>query len=64
MEPIVLCGLLIVLFGLWVELESAVRVFVKTVYKSRLFSGATSKSAAQKPVYVSRMPICLAKAFH
>ena len=64
MEPIALCGLLIVLFGLWVEIEPAVRAFAKTVYKNRLLSGAVSKSAVQKPVYVSRMPICLAKVFY
>jgi hypothetical protein len=64
MEPITLCGLVIVMFGLWVELEPAVKAVVKMIRKSILYSVFFSKSAVQKPVYVGKMPICLNKAFH
>jgi hypothetical protein len=64
MEPITLCGLIIVMFGLWVEFEPALRSAATTIYKSNVLSEVISTSTVQKPVYVSRMPICLAKAFH
>lgn len=62
MEPITLCGLIIVAFGLWMELEPAVMVIVKRVCGSRLFTAIISQSTVQKPVYVRKMPICFAKA--
>jgi hypothetical protein len=64
MEPITLCGLIIVMFGLWVEFEPALRSAANRIYKSNVFSEVISTSTVQKPVYVSRLPICLAKAFH
>ena len=64
MEPITLCGAVIVMFGLWVEFEPAVRTVVKVICKSKFFTEIISQSTVQKPVYVRRMPICLAKAFH
>lgn len=64
MEPITLCGLVIVVFGLWVEFEPAVRTVVKMIRTSRLFKGLHAHSAVQNPVYVSRMPTCLAKPSH
>ena len=64
MEPITLCGLIIVMFGLWVEFEPAVRSVVKMIRRCRLFKEVVSNSTVQKPVYVSKMPICLAKGFH
>jgi len=64
MEPITLCGAVIVAFGLWVEFEPRVRAVVKVICKSRVFSEIMSQSTVKKPVYVRRMPICVAKAFH
>lgn len=64
MEPITLCGLVIVMFGLWVELEPAVQAVVKKIRTSYLYSEFFSKSAVRKPVHVSKLPTCLAKAFH
>jgi hypothetical protein len=61
MEPITLCGLIIVMFGLWVEFESVVRAVVRVIYKSKLFAEVISHSTVQRPVYVRRMPICVAK---
>lgn len=64
MEPITLCGLVIVMFGLWVEFEPVVKTVVKKIRKIMVYSEFFSKSADQKSVYVSKMPICLNKAFH
>jgi hypothetical protein len=64
MEPITLCGLVIVLFGFWVELEPAVKAIIKKIRKSTLNSEFLLFSTAQKSVYVGKMPICLDKAFH
>jgi hypothetical protein len=64
MEPITLCGLVIVMFGLWVEIEPAVRRFAKMIRRCTLFKEVISNSTVQRPVYVSKMPICLAKGFH
>lgn len=64
MEPITLCGAVIVVFGLWVELEPVVKAVVRVVCKSKLFTAMISQSPVQSPVYVRRMPICLAKAPH
>ena len=61
MEPITLCGLVIVMFGLWVEFEADFKTVGRVIHKFKLFTGAVSNSEAQKPVYVRRMPICLAK---
>jgi hypothetical protein len=64
MEPITLCGLVIVACGLWVEFEPAVMAVVKKVSKSKFFTDVVSTRVVQRPVYVRRMPICLAKTFH
>ena len=64
MEPITLCGLVIVAFGLWVEIEPAVMAIVRKISKSKIFTTVISTPAVQRPVYVRRMPICLAKTFH
>lgn len=64
MEPITLCGLVIVVFGLWVEFEPAAKAFAKRIRSSRLIKGAYANSAVQHPVYVGRLPICLAKPSH
>jgi hypothetical protein len=59
MEPITLCGLAIVMFGLWVELETTAKAVLKIFRKNKLFTVFFSNSAAQKPGYVSKMPICV-----
>jgi hypothetical protein len=64
MEPITLCGLVIVCFGLWVEFEPAVEAAVSAICKSPYFKVITSRSTTHKPVTLGRMPICFAKAFH
>jgi hypothetical protein len=64
MEPITLCGAVIVMFGLWVELEPVLRAVTGTIRKSKLFAEIISRSTVQRPVSVRRMPICLAKTSH
>ena len=61
MEPITLCGLVIVIFGLWVEFELAVKVVVKMIRNSKFTKGDFTNKTVQHPVYMGRMPICLAK---
>ena len=64
MEPITLCGLVIVAFGLWVEFEPAVKAIIKTIRRNKLFKDGFGSSAVQPPVYQRRMPTCLAKQSH
>lgn len=60
MEPIALCGLVIVLFGLWVEFELAVKAVGKMIRKCRFIRDDFKNKAQQRPAYMSRMPVCLA----
>jgi len=64
MELITLCGLVIVIFGLWVEFVLTVKAVVKMIRSSRFFKGGFKNTAVQNPVYVGRMPICLANPSH
>lgn len=64
MEPITLCGAAIVAFGLWVECEPKMKVVIKWISRSTFFSELISQPTLQRPVYVRRMPICLAKTSH
>lgn len=64
MEPITLCGLVIVAFGLWVEFEPAVMAVVKKIHKSKFFNEVILHTPVEIPVYARRMPICVAKISH
>jgi hypothetical protein len=64
MEPITLCGAVIVIFGLWVEFEPRIMAVAKWISGITFFADIFSHSKARKPVYASRMPICLAKTSH
>ncbi len=61
MEPITLCGLVIVIFGFWIECEPVVAMIVKKTGKWRKLCENAARSTNQKTVYVRRMPICVAK---
>ena len=61
MEAITLCGAVIVIFGLWVEFQPALKAFVKMIRTSTFFTQIAFGSEVQKPVYGRKMPICLAK---
>ena len=62
MEPITLCGLVIVMFGLWVEFEPTVMAVARAIGNSRVFKGVFTQSAVQRSKYLARMPVCFAKA--
>jgi hypothetical protein len=63
MELITLCGLVVVVFGLWVEFDLAVKAVTKIIRNSKL-KDVFANSAVRNPVYVGRMSICLAKPSH
>jgi hypothetical protein len=64
MEPITLCGLVIVLFGLWVELEPALMRAVRRIRSFRLFTAIMTQPAAPARAYSGKMPVCLARSSH
>jgi hypothetical protein len=55
MEPITLCGIVIVVFGLWIECESLVKRFVRSFCRSNLLKGIIAlASDERKPVFANR----------
>ena len=54
MEPIILCGAVIVAFGLWIEFESIVRILVRAVCKSKILAGIMSLVSEQRPVSTNK----------
>jgi hypothetical protein len=62
MEPITLCGLVIVTFGLWVEFEPSIMTVVKTIRNSRIYKELFSQPTAQSPACDGRMPVCFVKS--
>lgn len=61
MEPITLCGGVALMFGLWVEFEPGLTAVFKKICRNRIIAEMISAPPARKPVYMRRMPICLAK---
>ena len=55
MEPITLCGAIIVAFGLWVEFESIIMKVARAISNSNLMSALKSSPIEQKPLYVKYM---------
>jgi hypothetical protein len=55
MEPITLCGIVIVVFGLWIEWESPVKRFARSFCPGNLLKGIiATAAAARKPVFSHR----------
>jgi len=55
MEPITLCGLAIVLFGLWIECEVIAKALTLSVRRSKILKGIiASATSKQKPANVNR----------
>lgn len=55
MEPITLGGLIVVVFGLWIEFEAVVKLLARVAGSCRLVQGATALIAAwQRPVCANR----------
>ena len=51
MELITLCGAVILVFGLWLELETVIRRIGSAVLKSKIATSLISPSTEQSPVY-------------
>jgi hypothetical protein len=62
MEPITLCGLVIVLFGLWVEFEPAIMRVVGWVRSCKVFSLIMTQPAVPTRACTRKMQVCLAKS--
>jgi len=55
MEPITLCGLVIVLFGLWIECEAIAKTLIQAVRRSKILKGIlASATSKQKPANINR----------
>lgn len=50
MEPITLCGAIIVLFGLWVEFEAIIMKGARTISRSAIMTALLSSMKEQRPV--------------
>jgi hypothetical protein len=64
MEPITLCGLVIVMFGLWVEFEPAIMKVVRRVRSCRLFTAIMAQPAVPARACTAKMPVCLVRSSH
>jgi hypothetical protein len=64
MEPITLCGLVIVLFGLWVEFEPVIMRIVGWVRNYRFYIAIMPQPIVVTRACAQKMPICLAKSSH
>jgi len=55
MEPITLCGIVIVAFGLWIECESLVKRVARSFCRSNPLKGIIAMATSErKPVFVNR----------
>ena len=54
MEPITLCGAVIVAFGLWIELESLVKMLVKAACGSRMLIRMIALFSEPKPACANK----------
>lgn len=55
MEPITLCGVVILAVGLWVEFESIILKVARTISNSNITTAITSSPREQRPLYVKYM---------
>ena len=52
MEPITLCGAVILAVGLWVEFEPMFRKVTKAISSSSIVTALTAAPVVQRPLYV------------
>ena len=52
MEPITLCGVVIVVFGLWVEFEAVIMKGVRAISGSVIVTALLSSIKEQRPVVI------------
>lgn len=55
MEPITLCGAVIVAFGLWVEFEPILMKVARAISNNSVITTISSTRTAQRPLYVKYM---------
>lgn len=55
MEPITLCGAVILAVGLWVELESIIMKVTKAISNSSIMTATMSSPTEKRPLYVKYM---------
>jgi hypothetical protein len=55
MEPITLCGAVILAVGLWVEFESIIMKVARAISNSNIMMALTSSPTEQRPLYVKYM---------
>ncbi len=55
MEPITLCGAVILAVGLWVEFESIIMKVARAVSNSSIMTAIMSPPPVQRPLYVRYM---------
>jgi hypothetical protein len=55
MEPITLCGAVILAVGLWVEFESIIMKAARAISNCSIMKAIMSPPAAQRPLYVKYM---------
>lgn len=52
MEPITVCGAVILAFGLWIEFEPIIMKITKAIFNCKIITALTSSPPEQKPLYV------------
>lgn len=62
MEAITLCGLIIVVFGLWEEFGFAIWAIIRFISKCKFMAIFFSNSSVHRPEYLQRMPLCVARS--
>jgi hypothetical protein len=55
MEPITLCGAVILAVGLWVEFESIIMKVARAASNSSILTAIISPPTVQRPLYVKYM---------
>lgn len=55
MEPITLCGAVILAVGLWVEFEPILLRVARAISNSNIMKATTSSPTEQRPLYVKYM---------
>ncbi len=55
MEPITLCGAVILAVGLWVEFESIIMRVARAISRSTIMTAMVSSPTEQRPLYVKYM---------
>lgn len=55
MEPITVCGAVILAFGVWLEFETICMRGIKAIFSSTIMTGIKATTAVQRPLYVKYM---------